>query len=149
MDNVSKEIRSRMMAANRRRDTKPEMIVRRSLHADGFRYRLDVRGLPGRPDIVLRRYGAAIFVHGCFWHRHRGCAQASVPKSNREFWGEKFKKNIERDQRAVRDLSALEWRVGIIWECALSKERSAGTMKKVTSWLRSEAQDNKILAFDQ
>lgn len=138
-----------MMAANRRRDTKPELIVRRHLHAEGFRYRLDVRKLPGSPDIVLRRYGAAIFVHGCFWHQHHGCAQASVPKSNTEFWGDKFKKNIERDQRTAKALRTLGWRVGIIWECALSKQRSGRTMEDVISWLRTDSQDNRMIEFDR
>lgn len=127
-----------MMAANQRRDTKPELIVRRHLHAAGFRYRLDVRKLPGSPDIVLLSYNAAIFVHGCFWHRHQGCARAAVPKSNTDFWDAKFQTNIERDKRSIQALLDLGWRVKVVWECSLSKGEMHHTLDEVVAWVRGD-----------
>ena len=119
IDIVSPETRSRMMSTIRGRDTKPEMLVRRHLHGLGFRYRLSPRDLPGRPDLVLRRYNVAIFVHGCFWHGH-DCARGSrVPKANREYWTAKVARNVARDARAAADLAAAGWRVETIWECDL------------------------------
>lgn len=109
--------RSALMARVRGRDTKPEVTVRRALNAMGKRFRLFRRDLPGRPDIVLPRYGLALFVHGCFWHRHEGCRLSSTPKTRVEFWAEKFAANIARDARSVAELRALGWRVGVIWEC--------------------------------
>jgi len=91
--------------------------VRRALHAMGKRFRLFRRDLPGRPDIVLPRYRIALFVHGCFWHRHEGCRLSSTPKTRIEFWNDKFVTNIARDARNVAELRALGWRVGVIWEC--------------------------------
>ncbi|WP_271079586.1 very short patch repair endonuclease [Aurantiacibacter sp. MUD61] len=111
-------VRSKNMSAVRRRDTKPELLIRRRLFAEGFRYRLDVRSLPGRPDIVLTKYNAAIFVHGCFWHRH-DCELFRMPASRADFWQHKLTKNVERDQRNVAELKSRAWRVGVIWECAL------------------------------
>jgi DNA mismatch endonuclease (patch repair protein) len=108
------------MRAIRSRDTKPEMQVRCFLHAAGFRYRLHVRELPGNPDIVLPKYRAAIFVQGCFWHQHSGCANGKAPTSNAAYWGPKLKRTIERDRLAVAALEAQGWRVFIVWECALS-----------------------------
>jgi DNA mismatch endonuclease, patch repair protein len=105
------------MARVRGRDTKPEVTVRRALNAMGKRFRLFRRDLPGRPDIVLPRYRLALFVHGCFWHRHEGCRLSSTPKTRGEFWAEKFATNIARDARSVAELRALGWRVGVIWEC--------------------------------
>ncbi|WP_420566743.1 very short patch repair endonuclease [Thalassovita sp.] len=134
-DIVSPDVRSRMMSANKRRDTKPELLVRRYLHAQGFRFRLDVRKLPGRPDIVLARHHVAIFVHGCYWHRHRGCRFASIPKSNSEFWQEKFDRNVERDSRARDDLLEKGWRVAVVWECALAKNTLAANLSCLASWI--------------
>lgn len=137
-DIVSPNVRSRMMAANRRRDTKPELLVRRYLHAQGFRFRLDVRKLPGSPDVVLARHRAAIFVHGCYWHRHKGCRLAATPKSNTKFWREKFDRNVERDERAGVDLLALGWRVAIVWECALAKNVVSSNLFRLASWIRCD-----------
>lgn len=136
-DIVSRDVRSKMMASNRSRDTKPELLVRRYLHAQGYRFRLDVRKLPGSPDIVLARYHAAIFVHGCYWHRHEGCRFATIPKSNTEFWQEKFDRNVERDGRAKVDLLEMGWRVAVVWECALAKNMLADNLSYLASWIRS------------
>lgn len=135
-DIVSPEVRSRMMSANRRRDTKPELTVRRFLHAAGFRYRLDVRKLPGSPDIVLARYRAAIFVHGCYWHRHSDCRYATTPKSNVDFWQEKFERNVERDRRAIDRLLDDGWRVATVWECAVRRKEPDETLPILADWIR-------------
>lgn len=118
-DVVDASTRSRMMAGIRSRDTKPEMQVRRYLHASGFRFRLNVRSLPGSPDLVLAKWRTVIFVHGCFWHRHEGCALAYTPKSRQDFWLEKFEKNVTRDASAVVALKAAGWNVIVVWECTL------------------------------
>jgi DNA mismatch endonuclease, patch repair protein len=124
-DVVTPETRSRMMSGIRGRDTKPEMAVRRYLHARGFRYRLHARELPGRPDIVLPRYRVVVFVHGCFWHRHEGCRFAYHPKSRQEFWGPKLDGNAARDARDQQRLRDLGWRVDVVWECEATPERLA------------------------
>lgn len=115
--------RSARMAAIRSKDTSPELALRKALHALGLRYRVNDRRLPGKPDIVLPRHRAVVFVHGCFWHRHEGCKVASTPKSNTDFWLDKFHRNVERDARSVRDLKALCWRVFVTWECGLGSKR--------------------------
>ncbi len=105
------------MASVRSRDTVPEMVVRRLAHRLGFRFRLHRKDLPGSPDLVFPRYGAVVFVHGCFWHRHKGCRYASTPKSRTEYWSEKFRKNVARDRRAKGALRGMGWRVLVVWEC--------------------------------
>lgn len=111
--------RSRQMALIRSADTKPEMIVRRALHAMGYRYRLHRRDLPGTPDLVFPQRKAVVFVHGCFWHRHGdlGCKLARLPKTRQEFWIPKLTRNAERDAEAIAALEAAGWRVMVIWEC--------------------------------
>jgi len=118
-DFLSPEERSRRMSRIRGRDTAPELALRKALHALGLRFRLHAR-LPGKPDIVLPRHKAAIFVHGCFWHRHDGCKVASTPKSNTAFWEEKFQRNVARDRRVTSQLEAAGWRVLVAWECQLT-----------------------------
>lgn len=118
-DIVDRATRSRMMSGIRGRNTRPEMAVRRHLHAAGFRFRLHRKDLPGKPDIVLPRHKVAIFVHGCFWHRHAGCPKATTPSSNIEFWQKKFADNVARDARDRAALEALGWRVLVVWECEL------------------------------
>ncbi|MFW2830394.1 very short patch repair endonuclease [Sphingomonas sp. ID0503] len=118
MDRVAPETRSRNMSRVRNRDTGPEMVVRRALHARGFRYRLHRKELPGRPDVILPRYRVAVLVHGCFWHGH-DCARGKRPASNREFWTAKLDRNLERDRRAEAGLRELGWNVWVIWECGL------------------------------
>lgn len=111
-----------MMAAIGGKGTAPEMAVRRYLHAAGLRFRLHDKRLPGRPDIVLPRFRTAIFVHGCFWHRHEGCRFATTPSTNKDFWNAKFSSNVARDARKERQIRALGWRVEIVWECEVGDE---------------------------
>lgn len=119
-DIVDPETRSRMMSGIRGKDTKPELLVRKFLHRAGLRFRLHA-SLPGRPDLVLPKYNVAIFVHGCFWHRHRGCRFATDPKTNSIFWQDKFEANVARDRKATRQLRALGWRVIVVWSCKLEE----------------------------
>ncbi|TCN22837.1 T/G mismatch-specific endonuclease [Sinorhizobium americanum] len=109
--------RSALMAKIKGKNTRPEIAVRRELHALGARFRLHRRDLPGRPDIVMPARKLAVFVHGCFWHRHENCRMASDPKTRQEFWAAKFNDNIARDKRNLSDLESLGWEVRIIWEC--------------------------------
>ena len=120
MDRISKEHRSWNMSRIQSRDTKPEKTVRSILHGLGYRFRLHRKDLPGKPDIVLRRYNSVIFVHGCFWHRHKDCKNASIPKTKKTFWKEKFKANIERDIKVKNELKSNGWRVLVVWECELT-----------------------------
>jgi len=140
-DIVDAKTRSRMMAGIRGKNTSPEVRLRKALHGEGFRFRLHLAKLPGRPDFVLPKFLAAIFVHGCFWHRHEGCSNASVPKSNAEFWEEKFARNVERDTANVARLKTAGWRVAIIWECAIRKRGEAEVAAELAVWLKSGGRD--------
>jgi DNA mismatch endonuclease (patch repair protein) len=124
-----------MMSGIRGSNTRPELAVRRYLHAQGFRYRLHARELPGRPDIVLPRYRTVVFVHGCFWHRHEGCRFAYRPKSREEFWEPKLEGNAARDARDQQRLRDLGWRVEVVWECEVTPER----LSRLTSQLAKES----------
>jgi DNA mismatch endonuclease (patch repair protein) len=135
MDIVDPVCRSRMMAGIGPRDTQPELIVRRLLHRLGFRFRLHQTGLPGRPDLVLRRYRLVIFVHGCFWHRHQGCRNCTMPKTRTRFWVKKFDKNVARDARTVRALRRSGWRVVAVWEC--ETEQLSGLERRLLRILRT------------
>lgn len=121
-DIVDAQTRSRMMAGIRAKDTDPELVVRRYLHATGLRFRLHAGDLPGRPDIIFARARVALFVHGCFWHRHPGCRFATTPATRRAFWDDKFRRNVERDQRKACELAGLGWKVLTIWECEVHNE---------------------------
>ena len=121
MDIKSAEDRSRNMAAIRSKDTKPEIFFRKLLFANGFRYRKNVNYVPGHPDLYLAKYHTAIFVHGCFWHRHKGCKYAYMPKSRQEFWNDKFEKNTRRDEEVLRQLVNEKVRCLILWECTVRK----------------------------
>ena len=132
IDFLSPSQRSERMSRIRSSNTAPEVALRRAMHALGFRFRLHSKGLPGKPDIVLPRYKTVIFVHGCFWHRHRGCKVATTPKTNSEFWVEKFDRNIVRDVRTREQLEKLGWRVIVVWECELrSANQVAGAVRRV------------------
>jgi DNA mismatch endonuclease, patch repair protein len=117
VDHLTKKMRSWNMSRIRSKDTKPEMIVRSLLHRMGYRFRLHRKNLPGKPDIVLPKYKTVIFVHGCFWHRHKNCKRCTTPTSNKEYWMEKFQKNIKQDKMNHRKLVNLRWNVIVIWEC--------------------------------
>lgn len=136
MDIFSREKRSSVMAQIRGRDTKPELQLRRALWADGFRYSLHRKGLPGRPDLVFPKWNALIFVHGCFWHAHEKCAGFRLPKSRAEFWREKLYGNRSRDERSASALVESGWSVAVVWECAIEAdlETTAGILSK---WLRA------------
>jgi len=110
------------------KDTKPEMIVRKFLHSNGFRYRLHVKDLPGKPDLVLPKYNSVIFVHGCFWHAHEGCKYFKIPKSRTEWWKEKLYGNKERDKKHIQQLRNLGWNVIVIWECELKPDKKEETL---------------------
>jgi DNA mismatch endonuclease (patch repair protein) len=112
------------MARIKSRDTGPEMLVRRRAHALGFRFRLCVKELPGKPDLVFPRHRLAIFVNGCFWHRHSGCCRCYTPKTRQEFWARKFSATVIRDQRNLHDLQQLGWRTAVIWECEAAQSAS-------------------------
>lgn len=124
-DKLTPAQRSRCMSRIRGKDTKPEILVRKGLHAHGFRFRLQDRKLPGRPDIVLPKYGVAIMVNGCFWHGHKGCRHATKPKSNVNFWETKIARNRHRDEVTEAHLTALGWHVVTIWECELRNKEAA------------------------
>jgi DNA mismatch endonuclease (patch repair protein) len=138
-DNVDKSTRSRMMSGIRGKDTKPEKVIRSALHSAGFRYRVHVSDLPGKPDLVFPKYKAVILVHGCFWHRHTGCWWSTTPSSNKEFWTVKFAQNVRRDAHDIRDLRKLGWRIAVVWECALRLPRKNEVASVIATWLKSES----------
>lgn len=121
MDTVSREKRSEIMKKVKRENTRPELILRRALHAAGLRYRLHRSDLPGTPDIVIVRHRIAIFVHGCYWHRHVGCKKATMPKTKHDWWEKKFNKNVIRDEKKYADLQSLGWNVIVVWQCQIEK----------------------------
>ena len=145
-DIVDRATRSRMMAGIGSRNTKPELVLRRALHARGLRFRLHVRKLPGTPDLVFRRFGAVCFVHGCFWHRHEGCRYTTTPATKEEFWQNKFAANVERDRRDRRALLEAGWRVAVVWECALRKGVESMTVSEVEHWLRGKEAEFETIA---
>ena len=128
-DKMTPEQRHRCMSHIRSRNTKPELKVRRWLWTHGYRYRLNVKSVPGKPDIVMRKYRTAIFVNGCFWHGHASCCK--IPQSNREFWVNKIRRNQERDQENYRVLQENGWQVIVVWECQLTSKRLERTMLEV------------------
>jgi len=135
MDTLSKEKRSWNMSRIRGKDTKPEIAVRSLLHLMGYRFRLHRKDLPGKPDIVLPKYNTLIFVHGCFWHRHKGCKYAYMPKSRIEFWKDKFEGTIKRDKQHQKQLNKMGWKVHVIWECEI---KNIETLKrKINSIFRN------------
>lgn len=145
MDTVDSSVRSRMMASIRGKDTQPELIVRKFLHTRGFRYRLHKKELPGRPDLVLPRWRAIIFVHGCFWHGHTGCRYFRLPATRAEFWREKIRGNIERDARASAALGVTGWRVAVVWECAL-RDQPESALANLEGWIKRGGDRAEILS---
>lgn len=137
-DIVDRTTRSRMMSGIRGRHTKPERRIRAALHAAGFRFRLHVGELPGRPDVVLPKFRAVILVQGCFWHRHKGCPATTNPSSNVEFWHRKFQETVERDARNVTLLRSDGWRIATIWECAVRRMTDQALADILAGWLTGE-----------
>jgi DNA mismatch endonuclease (patch repair protein) len=136
-DFVSPEKRSKIMRGVKQSHTGPEVLVRKTLHSAGYRFRLHRKDLPGRPDIVLPRYGVVIMVNGCFWHQHVGCKEGRVPLSNREYWERKLARNVERDREQSAALCDLGWRVLTVWEC---QTRDAETLDSLlAAFLRANA----------
>lgn len=138
MDNRSREARSKNMSNIPSKNTKPEDTVRKYLFREGFRYRKNVSSLPGKPDIVLPKYRAVVFVNGCFWHGHEGCKWFVRPKTNTEFWDAKFRYNIERDHKNYNKLEEMGWRVLIIWECEIRHGDPAIAIDRLIDKIRSE-----------
>ena len=138
MDVHSKETRSYNMSRIRSKDTKPELLVRKFLHKNGFRYRLHVKDLPGKPDIVLPKYKTVIFIHGCFWHGHEGCKYFTIPKTRTEWWLNKIKKNNFNDQKAEVVLFRLGWRIIKLWECELKKIFRENTLQSLSACIIKE-----------
>lgn len=134
MPDVKKALtRSEMMARIKSRDTRPELRVRHFLWASGFRYRLHGKALPGRPDIVLRRYKTVIFVHGCFWHGHADCKQFKMPQTRTAFWADKIGRNQARDAQAILQLQQLGWYVIVVWECELAGQNGRARLVRLLS----------------
>ncbi len=161
MDKLSTEQRHKNMAAIRGKDTKPEMIVRKGLWSRGFRYRLNYKRLPGRPDLVLRKYRTCIFVNGCFWHGHyvsidktqdiqtiENTACCKIPKTNRTFWVEKIQRNQERDKAKQRELAEMGWHCITVWECELKPSKREETLDSIAFtlnhiWLQDHSLQGK------
>lgn len=135
MDNISKKQRSINMSRIPSKDTQPELKLRKYLHSLGYRYRLNEKYLPGKPDIVFKTKKKVIFVHGCFWHRHQNCKFCTTPKTNISFWKEKFKKNVTRDEIVYNELSLLGWSYFISWECMIKKMEPI-FLKELTKFLK-------------
>lgn len=139
VDVHDKATRSRNMAAIRGRNTKPELLVRKLLHAHGLRFRLHNKALPGKPDLSFPKHCAVVFVNGCFWHGH-DCAMFRWPKSRSQFWRDKIGRNVERDARNLRRLQRAGWRVAVVWECALKgplRLELDRSMSRLANWIRS------------
>ena len=144
-DIVDQQTRSRMMSGIRGRNTNPELVVRRALHARGFRFRLHSTKVHGRPDLVLPKHCAVVFVHGCFWHRHSGCHFTTTPSTRREFWQAKFAANLIRDNAVRVGLTEAGWRIATVWECALRKqEQVEAAADQLYTWLRSGVPEIEI-----
>lgn len=131
MDVLTPQQRHANMASIHSKDTKPEVLVRKYLWSQGFRYRLNNPRLPGHPDIVLRKYRTCVFVNGCFWHGHEGCKYFRLPKTNTEFWEKKIGRNKERDKEEQKQLATMGWHVIVVWECELKTDKRERTLKNL------------------
>lgn len=137
-DVLTKEQRHRCMSNVRSKNTKPEIMVRKFLFANGYRYRVNRKDLPGKPDIVLPKYKTVVFINGCFWHGHQNCKYATIPESNHEFWLAKITGNVERDKQTRERLSQMGWRVIDIWQCQLKPREKETTLNNLISILSNE-----------
>lgn len=146
MDRISSEKRSKIMAAIHGKDTKPELIVRRYLHARGFRYRLHHKRLPGHPDIVLRKYRTCIFVNGCFWHGH-DCRNYRPAGTHAEFWAEKIARNKARDKAQQQELAKMGWHCITIWECELEKDKRESTLRSLEYTLNHIYLQDRVISY--
>jgi DNA mismatch endonuclease (patch repair protein) len=136
-----------MMSGIKGKNSKPEIVIRQMLFAAGYRFRLHRRDLPGTPDIVMQGRRIAIFVHGCFWHAHKGCKYFKIPSTRPDFWLAKLRSNVDRDQKSVEKLGTLGWRVVCIWECAIRDSETAQSLRERTvEWIDSEVQNGEIAA---
>ena len=145
-DIVDPATRSRMMSGIRSENTKPEILLRRALHKNGFRYRLHDSRIPGKPDIVFPKYHAVLFVHGCFWHGHE-CPLFRMPGTRNEFWQDKIRKNQERDTVVRKKIKETGWRLGIVWECSLKGKGRISPeeiVKRIVAWLESDTREIEI-----
>ncbi|MFC1608498.1 very short patch repair endonuclease [Candidatus Latescibacterota bacterium] len=131
-DHLSKKMRSWNMSRIQSKNSKPEVAVRSLLHRRGYRFRICTPNLPGKPDIVLKKYKTVIFVHGCFWHRHQGCKKCTTPSSNVEYWLKKFQRNVARDTKVKTELEGLGWNIIVVWECEV-KGNLEDVKKKIKS----------------
>ena len=136
-DTLTQEQRRRCMSHIRSKNTKPQIIVRHELFRRGYRYRINVSKLPGKPDNVLPKYKTVIFINGCFWHGHEGCKHFVLPKSNVEYWESKILRNHQRDKETILKLQQLGWKVVIIWECEINKSQLLQTINQIVSIIRS------------
>lgn len=141
VDIVDTATRSRMMSGIRSKNTKPELFVRKKLFREGFRYRIHVNSLPGKPDLVFPKYKSIIFVHGCFWHGHQACKLFKVPATRNEFWINKFAKNRENDTSVIRQLRDAGWRVAIVWECEIRNKANAENhlIPALSDWIKGNS----------
>lgn len=137
-DCLSTEQRHLCMSRIKNKNTKPEILVRKFLFAQGFRFRLNKKGLPGKPDIVLPKYHTIIFINGCYWHGHENCKYATLPATNREFWTNKINGNIERDKIVKEQLSSLGWKVITIWQCQLKSKTKDDTLSCLVKKIRND-----------
>lgn len=141
-DRLSPEKRSWNMSRIKGKDTKPEMAVRKYLFSKGFRFRKNDKRYPGKPDIVLPKYHTVIFIHGCFWHRHAGCKEATMPKTRTEFWENKFRQNVDNDAKHKLQLEEMGFKVITIWECEIEKDFDT-TMEKLVLELKGRNEENE------
>jgi DNA mismatch endonuclease (patch repair protein) len=148
-DVLTPDQRHRNMAAIHSVSTKPELVLRHALWRKGFRYRVNDKRLPGKPDIMLPKYRTIIFVHGCFWHGHKGCSASHIPETNNDFWTVKIFRNQERDQAVWRQLEAKGWFVIIVWECELKKACLNGTIERVVSEIKAAGEKHQQILNDR
>ncbi|HIE0670182.1 TPA: very short patch repair endonuclease [Acinetobacter nosocomialis] len=141
IDIVNTSTRSRIMASIKGRDTKPEVLIRKLLHKRGFRFRLHVKELPGKPDVVLKKYKAVIFINGCFWHGHKDCHLFKLPATRTDFWEEKINKNQLNDTKTIKLLLDNDWRVCVVWECSVrgAKKDLNMVINSISNWLLSDS----------